>query len=283
VDVRNRGVPRAAQAAADPQVRGRDAREDSGFRSCALARASPSKRTRAQGFRSAPPLKSLVAQRVQGLALGYEDLNDHDHLRADPLLALAVDHPDPQGRERRRGRDRGKALAGKSTLNRLELTPAAADARSRYKKIAYDRKAIERLFVELFLQAHATPPREVVLDLDATEDTYCARGEMENRIKEQQGFLFADRTSAATMRANQLRLWFSSLAYVLVQTRRRLGLPDTDLAQATCQTIRLKLLKIGAQIKVTVRRIWLSLAEGDPLKGLFATVCRRLQALPLRC
>jgi hypothetical protein len=404
-------------------------------------------------------LETLIAQRVHGLALGYEDLNDHDELRADPLLALVVNHPDPLGTQRRKERDRGKALAGKSTLNRLELTPATADAGSRYKKIVYDRKAIEELFVELFLQAHETAPSEILLDLDATddpvhgnqqgrffhgyyreycylplyifcgehllcarlrpanidgaagalklvrriveriraqwpgtriilrgdsgfcrehlmayceenglyyvfglarnsrleaelavemtqaeaqfkatqraarvfkdfvyqtrdswirprrvvgkaeylekgsnprfvvtnlpageqdartlyEDTYCARGEMENRIKEQQLFLFADRTSAATMRANQLRLWFSSVAYVLMHALRRLGLHATELRNATCQTVRLKLLKIGAQIKVTVRKIWVSLAEGYPLKFLFAQVFRRLQALPLRC
>ena len=385
-------------------------------------------------------LETLIAQRVHGLALGYEDLNDHDQLRADPLLALVVNHPDPLGTQRRKERDRGKALAGKSTLNRLELTPAAADAASRYKKIVYDRTAIEALFVELFLQAHQTAPGEIILDLDTTddplhgnqqgrffhgyyreycylplyifcgehllcarqrpanidgaagalkllrciverirarwpatrimlrgdsgfcrehlmayceeqglyyvfglvrncrleaelavemaqaqaqhqatqraarvfkdfmyqtreswncplrvvgkaeylekganprfvvtnlpaseqdaralyEDTYCARGEMENRIKEQL-FLFADRTSTATMRANQLRLWFSSVA------------------TAQCQTIRLKLLKIGAHIKVTVRKVWLSLAEGYPYQTIFAQIYQKLTALPLRC
>jgi hypothetical protein len=404
-------------------------------------------------------VEHLVAQRVFGLALGYEDLNDHDQLRADPLLAVVVNHPDPLGQKRRKASDRGKALASKSTLNRLELTPADANAGSRYKKIVYNRRAIEDLFVELFLQAHDRPPAEIVLDLDATddplhgnqqgrffhgyyggycylplyifcgeqllcarlrpanldgaagalkilkrlvaqlrarwpqvrivlrgdsgfcrehlmawceveghrfvfglarnsrleaelapelaqaaaqfqatkqparvfkdfvyqtreswcrarrvvgkaehlakganprfvvtnlpaaeqdarrlyEDNYCGRGEMENRIKEQQLYLFADRTSAATMRANQLRLWFSSLAYVLTQTLRRLGLQNTEWQNATCQTIRLKLLKIGAQIKVTVRKIWLSLAEGYPWKSLFAEVYRKLQALPLRC
>ena len=105
-------------------------------------------------------LETLLAQRVVGLALGYEDLNDHDQLRADPLLAVVVNHSDPQGTQRHKARDRGKPLAGKSTLNRLELTPATADASSRYKKIVYDRSAIEELFVELFLQAHtARHPR----------------------------------------------------------------------------------------------------------------------------
>ena len=88
------------------------------------------------------------------------------------------------------------------------------------------------------------------------EDFYCARGDMENRIKEQQLDLFADRTSAATMRANQLRLYLSSAAYMLMHALRRLGLRNTDLARAQCGTIRLKLLKIGAQVRLTVRHIW---------------------------
>jgi hypothetical protein len=402
----------------------------------------------------------LAAQRVYGLALGYEDLNDHDQLRADPLFAVLADDADPTGQERRRERDKGKALAGKSTLNRLELTPSDASSASRYKKIVYDGTAIANLFVDIFLQAHAQPPVEIVLDLDATDDplygnqegrfyhgyyreycylplyifcgehllcaklrtadidaaagtleevqrivarvrarwptvrivlrgdsgfcrdeimtwceahgvfyvfglaknsrlrdelapemaqakalfeqtqtaarvfkefmyqtldswscprrtvgkaehlakganprfivtnipaeeqparrlyeeTYCARGEMENRIKEQQLYLFADRTSTATLRANQLRLWFSSVAYVLMHALRRLGLSGTALDKAQCHTIRLKLLKIGAQIKVTVRKVWLSLAEGYPYKELFAHVYWRLQAVvPLRC
>lgn len=94
------------------------------------------------------------------------------------------------------------------------------------------------------------------------EDEYCARGDMENRIKEQQLQLFADRTSAATMRANELHLWFSSVAYTLLLALRRLGLKGAELAKAQCGTIRLKLLKIGAQIRVTVRKVWVSLAEG---------------------
>lgn len=401
-------------------------------------------------------LPDLIAQRVFGLALGCEDLNDHDQLRADPLLAVAINHSDPLGTRRIKARDRGRALAGKSTLNRLELTPATADASSRYTKIVCNRVAIEDLFVGLFLQAHDTPPAEIILDLDATDDPvhgeqqgrffhgyygeccylplyifcgehllcarlrpanidgaagalkilqrivariraqwpetrivlrgdsgfcrehlmacceqnglfflfglarnsrleaelkteleqagelfrqtgkaarvfkdfmcqtrdswcrtrravgkaehlekganprfvvtnlpepdarkvyeeiYCARGEKENRIKEQQLFLFADRTSAGSMRANQLRLWFSSIAYVLMQALRRLALQHTDLARATCQTIRLKLLKIGAQIRVTVRKIWLSFAGGYPLKELFGGLLQCLQALPLR-
>jgi hypothetical protein len=106
---------------------------------------------------------------------------------------------------------------------------------------------------------------------------------MENRIKEQQLYLFADRTSAATMRANQIRLWFSSIAYVLLQSLRRLGLKGTALARAQCHTIRLKLLKIGAQIRVTVRKVWVSLASSSPYADLFAQVYTNLRAVPLRC
>jgi len=404
----------------------------------------------------------LVAQRVFALALGYEDLNDHDTLRLDPLLAIMVGKDDPAGEDRARERDRGKALAGKSTLNRLELTPPGADASSRYKKIVASCSSIEQVFVDLFLQAHPTPPERIVLDLDATDDPihgqqlgrffhgyykhycylplyifcgehllcaklrpsnidasagtvgelqrivptiraawpevkilirgdsgfcrdgimawcerenvgfilglakntrlidllasemqqakelfeqtgaaarvfkdfeyqtldswararrtvgkaehlsggpnprfvvtsesreefdaatlyekqYCARGEMENRIKEQQLYLFADRTSAQTMRANQLRLWFSSMAYTLLAALRRRGLGGTELESARCDTIRLKLLKIGAQVRVTVRKIWLSLSEAYPYRAIFeqvmANLCREAP-MPLRC
>jgi hypothetical protein len=112
----------------------------------------------------------LVAQRVYALALGYEDLIDHDDLRSDPLLATVVGKADPTGTARPRRRDHGKALAGKSTLNRLELTPVGADEGSRYKKITCRTRDVERLFVDLFLQAHARPPERIVLDLDATDD-----------------------------------------------------------------------------------------------------------------
>jgi Transposase DDE domain group 1 len=400
----------------------------------------------------------LVAQRVYGLALGYEDLNDHDELRRDPLLAVLAEKPDPTGGSRARRRDRGKALAGKSTLNRLELTRAVVEDEERYKKISLDLEAVDRLLVEIFLEAYAEPPEEIVLDLDATddplhgnqegrffhgyyghycylplyifsgdhllcarlrpsnidasagcveevartvaqirqawpevgitlradsgfcreelmgwceqnrvdyvlglaknerlkaemveeqeqaaaefqatgqparvfkefryqtreswsrarrvvakaehlekgsnprfvvtslgaerwearelyEDLYCARGEMENRIKEQL-MLFADRTSTAFLRSNQIRLYFSSMAYTLMEALRRLGLKQTDLARAQSSTIRLKLLKIGALIRITVRRVWVSMASGCPYAELFAQVCARLRALPLRC
>jgi len=114
------------------------------------------------------------------------------------------------------------------------------------------------------------------------EELYCARGEMENRIKEQLS-LFADRTSTAWLRSNQIRLYFSSVAYLLIEALRRLGLEGTEWARAQCDTLRLKLLKIGAEIRVTVRKVWISLAEGYAYAALFAQVHARLRLLPLRC
>ena len=126
-------------------------------------------------------------------------------------------------------------------------------------------------------------PREEMEGRPLYEEIYCARGEMENRIKEQQLALFADRTSTAYLRSNQLRLYLSSFAYCLMQSLRRLGLAGTEMAQAQCQTIRLKLLKVGAQIKITVRKVWLHLSAGHPGAALFGTVYRNLQATALRC
>jgi len=393
-------------------------------------------------------VEELVAQRIYGLALGYEDLNDHEELRKDPLLAVLVEKCDP---------DR-EWLAGKSTLNRLELTPSTASAKARYKKIVADHAAVDRLFVDVFLTAHPQAPAQIILDLDATDDPlhgnqegrffhgyyghycylplyifcgefllvarlrpsnidasagsleelqrivkqiravwpqvrilvrgdsgfcreelmvwceaesvdyvlglaknerlkaeikkdlrkakqqyhetgraarffrefyyqtrkswsrrrrvvakaehlekgenprfvvtsltaeewpapalyeelYCARGEMENRIKEQL-MLFADRTSTAYLRSNQLRLYFSSVAYVLLQMLRRLGLAGTALAKAQCATIRLKLLKIGALMRISVRKVWVSLAGGYPYVALFRQVHENLCAVPLKC
>jgi len=386
------------------------------------------------------PVQELVAQRVYALALGYEDLNDHDQLREDPLLGLL------SGKQRL-GEE---ALAGKSTLNRLEL---GGEQPSRYKKIHYREQAIDELLTSIFLEAHAAPPERVVLDLDTTdlelhghqegrffhgyydeycylplyifsgqhllcarlrtadrdaaagsmqevarivqrireawpevqiivradsgfcrdellswcednrvgyvvgfarndklrrmiepqmaeaarqqqqtgrparvfteflyrtttgswsrarrlvakaeqlegkenpryvvtnldadqwparalyEDLYCERGEMENRIKEQLS-LFARRVSAETQRANQLRVYFAAAAYVLLHGLRRLGLKGTELARAQAATIRLRLLKIGAQIRITARKVWLSLASSYPLQPLFAQVWTALR------
>jgi hypothetical protein len=378
---------------------------------------------------------TLVGQRVFGIALGYEDLNDHDVLRHDPVHAVLAGKLEA-------GRKGCAPVAGKSTLNRLEL---GRPEPTRYHKISHDPAAIERLLVDLFLEAHGTPPEEIVLDLDATddpihgeqegrffhgyygnycylplyvfcgkhllasklrrsnidgaagsveemarivtqvrarwprvrivlradsgfarealmawcedndvdylfglarntrlveeiaseladaavestvtgeparrfkdfmwttrdswsrrrrvvgkaehtqgeanprfvvtslgpkradartlyEDLYCARGEMENRIKECQLDLFADRTSAATMRANQLRLWFGSMAYVLISALRRIGLARTRLANATCGSIRLMLFKIGAVVIRSVRRIKLAMASACPYQHEF--------------
>lgn len=399
---------------------------------------------------------SLVAQRVYGLALGYEDLNDHDVLRADSVLALLVGKHDLTGKDRERERDKGRPLAGSSTLNRLELTTPESAAADRYKKIAADPASLDRLLVEVFIESHKQAPREIWLDLDATDDPlhghqegrffhgyyrcycylplyifcgehllcarlrpsnqdgaagsveelarimsqirehwpktriiirgdsgfcreeimrwcedngvgyvvglarnkrlnralgremeqariahertgqaarrfrdfryrtrkswsrerrvvgkaeylpnkanprfvvtnlprhragakrlyeklYCVRGEMENRIKEQQLGLFADRTSTAKMRANQLRLYFSSFAYVLTHGLRRLGLGGTRHARAQCTTIRLKLLKIGARIRITVRKVWLSFSEAYPYASDFAQILANVRRYP---
>ena len=131
--------------------------------------------------------------------------------------------------------------------------------------------ASEARFVVTNLGSQDFPAQQVY------EQLYCARGEMENRIKEQQLYLFADRTSSATMRANQLRLWFSSLAYVILNELRTVGLRGTRMAEATCQTIRLKLLKIGAHIKQSTRRVFFSMASGYPDQDLFHVVLVNLQ------
>ena len=390
-------------------------------------------------------LPSLIKQRVIGLALGYEDLNDHDTLRDDALLAIVSDRE-------------GEQLAGKSTLNRLELTKSTVSVKERYKKLVADTTAMDALLVDLFLDAHEQEPEEIVLDVDATDDplhgaqegrffhgyyrrycylplyifcgehllcarlrtadkdgaagtldelnpiisrirsrwpavriivrgdsgfcreaimiwceenrvdyvlglaknqrlkntletamsqageeheitgeaarrfkdfryqtlkswscerrvvgkaeylskgenprfvvtsigpqeiaakalyetVYCARGDMENRIKEQQLNLFADRTSSQKMRANQLRLYFSSFAYVLIQTFRRMALAGTDMAKAQCGTIRLKLFKIGARIRISVRKVWLSFPENYPYIELFCRIWKNLQPIPIR-
>jgi len=415
-------------------------------------------------------LEQLLAQRIFGIALGYEDLNDHDVLRADPLLATVVGASDPSGQRRRRASDRGKALAGKSTLNRVELRTGDVTKDKGYKKIEVHAERVADFFVTVFLQAHREVPRRIYLDLDATDDPihghqegrffhgyykgycylplyifcgdfllaadlreanidaskgalehverivaqirrrwpgieivlrgdsgfcreelmgwceqhegvfylfglaknsrllaalegemekakirheisekpervfgefvyrthdtwsrarrvigkaehlekganprfvvtslpyydedgrgevviqdarhvyerlYCARGEMENRIKEQQLDLFADRTSATLMKANQLRLWLSSVAYVVLNEIRRVGLEGTKLAEAQCGTIRQKVLKIGARVRVSVRRVAVSLSSAYPYQDLFAHIYRKLMALEsLRC
>jgi hypothetical protein len=400
-------------------------------------------------------VRQLVAQRVYGLCLGYEDLNDHEYLRYDPLFATLCGQADVQGRTRRHETDVGKALAGKATLQRLESAPPESLGLSRYHRIFHDRQRIEAFFVEHFLRHYnaGCQPGQIILDLDATDDPihgsqegrffhgfyntycylplyvfcegyllaallrssnidaslgadseleriitqirtrwpatriivrgdsgfarewlmkwcednrveyvfglarntrlqraigqvmrqarvrffstgkparqfvelryrtrkswsrerrvvakaeyiagkenpryvvtslprkrysakrlyeqlYCARGEMENRIKEQQLYLFADRTSSATMRANQLRLWFSSVAYVLMHELRVRGLHDGELARAQCHTIRSKVLKIGARVVVSTRRIVVHISSGYPYQELFNRALQHIQ------
>ena len=389
-------------------------------------------------------VRGLVGQRVFGIALGYEDLIDHDMLRHDPVMAVL-------GGKLEARRADCAPLAGKSTLNRLELSRAEP---TRYHKISSDAAAIEGLFVDLFLDAHGAPPPQITLDLDATDDPlhgeqegrffhgyydtycylplyvfcgrhllaaklrpanidasagsieevarivarirqrwpnvrillradsgfardalmawcetngvdflfglaknarlnaeietelaaaqeqsqktgkparrfkdftyrtlkswsrarrvvakaewtadkanprfvvtslvreehearhlyeklYCARGEMENRIKECQLDLYADRTSAHTMRANQLRLWFASMAYVLIAGLRRIGLAHTQFARASCGTIRLKLLKIGALVRISVRCIKLAMPSAFPHQAEYLAAYTALTA-----
>lgn len=399
-------------------------------------------------------VEELVGQRVFGLCLGYEDLNDHDDLRSDPLFAALVGKLDPAGMSRRRESDKGKALAGKATLNRFELTPLDADESNRYKKIVYNSDQIDRFFVEMFLDSYERVPDWIVLDADATDDPtygdqegrffhgyynhycylplyifcdghilcsrlrrsnidasagtvkelgrimgqirerwpevkiivrgdsgfcreeimswcegqrevyyllgiaknnrlvrrigkalmkarkkylqrkesarlyrvfkyrtleswsrkrtvvgkaehlakgpnprfivtnlpqdfaygkelyekyYCARGDMENRIKEQQLWLFAGRTSTELMRSNQLRLYFSSVAYVLMSELRRVGLKGTQMEKAQVETIRNKLFKIGALVKISVRRVYIMLSSSYPHSGLFKTVLSNIK------
>jgi hypothetical protein len=124
------------------------------------------------------------------------------------------------------------------------------------------------------------PPEEVD-GRTLYERDYCARGDMENRIKEQQLDLFAARTSTATMRGNQIRLYFASFAYVLMCALRRLGLKDTELARAQCGTIRLKLLKIGTRLRISVRKVWLSFSESYPYAQQFRQVLENLRKVPL--
>ena len=124
-------------------------------------------------------VEELVTQRVLGPALGYEDLNDHDTLRRDALLAAVVGKADPTGASRVRAADRGSALAGKSTLNRLELAGPGAET-DRYKKVSYDAAALDALLVDLFIEVHPRPPVRIVLDVDATDDPL--HGQQEGRF-----------------------------------------------------------------------------------------------------
>ena len=169
-------------------------------------------------------------------------------------------------------------LTGKSARRFKDFTYATRDSWSRSRRVIGKAEHLDK----------GSNPRFVVSSLNATEvdgktlyeRVYCARGEMENRIKECQLDLFADRASTQTMAANQLRLWFSAFAYVLLSALRRIALPDTELAQATCGTIRLKLLKLGARVTVSVRRIRIAIASACPYRAEFALAHARLRAPP---
>jgi hypothetical protein len=188
-------------------------------------------------------------------------------------------------------------ITAEQEQSRLEFertkAPARVFAELRYRTLDSWSRA-RRVVAKAEHLAKGANPRFVVTSLGAEvraakplyEEDYCGRGEAENRIKEQQLHLFADRTSARTMRANQIRLFFSSIAYVLMNALRRLGLTGTDLAEAQCQTIRLKLLKIGALVRVTVRKVWVQLASSCPSAEVFRQVHAKLARLSpqvLRC
>ena len=192
-------------------------------------------------------VRSMLAQRVFAVAMGYEDGNDHQDLRNDSLLQLVADGDV----------DSGRPLASPPTLCRLENGVRRAALAS-----------LSEVFVEQFIASHDRPPEEIVLDFDATDDP--VHGEQEGRFfhgfYDHYGFL-----------ANQFRLLLSSAAYVLVEALRRLGLRSTELAKAQAGTIRVKLLKIGARITCSVRRVVLHLASGYPLQQLFRSVAERLR------
>jgi hypothetical protein len=182
-------------------------------------------------------------------------------------------------------KERGEAKAqyqetGRAARLFKELVYQTRESWSRARRVVAKAEHLEK----------GENPRFVVTSLSGEqwpapalyEELYCGRGDMENRIKEQ-FMLFSDRTSTHYLRSNQLRLYFSSIAYVLMQMLRRLGLAGTELAQAQCSTIRLKLLKIGAVIRITVRKVWVSLAGGYPYAELFQQIHAQLLAVPLKC
>ena len=188
-----------------------------------------------------------------------------------------------------------KRILGKELHEAKQQFEASGNAARVYKDFRYQTRKSwsreRRVIGKAEHLAKGANPRFVVTSLsedsyDAAtlyEREYCARGEMENRIKEQQLYLFADRTSAHTMRANQLRLYLSSVAYMLFVAVRRWGLAGTELENAQCSTIRQKLLKIGAQIRITVRKVWVSLSQSYPYADLFWRIYGRLRSQPLRC
>jgi len=226
-------------------------------------------------------VNELISQRVYGLALGYEDLNDHDQLRYDPLLAVMVGKRDPTALKaeivdelemaKRQYHETGCAARVFKDF-KYQTLKSWSQRRRVIAKAEHLRKGANPRFVVTSLAKTQFDAREVY------EQQYCARGDMENRIKEQQLQLFSDRTSCSTMRANELRMWFSAVAYTLTIALRRLGLQNTDLQKAQPETIRLKLFKIGAQIRVTVRKVWIALAESYPYQHLFEAAWANLKS-----
>jgi len=230
--------------------------------------------------------KTLLAQRIFGIALGCEDLNDHQTLRHDPLLQIVTE----------RGVQADEPLTAPPTLYRLEklcgvlVSQAEAQFQLTHQK--------QRIFGELTYAAQTWDrPRRVIVKAERLtqgpntrfivtnlagapqalyDDIYCQRGDRENRIKERQLGPFADRTSCHDFGAHQFPVLLSAAAYVLLENLRRLGLAGTELAAAQVSTIRRKLLKIGAGVICSVRRIVWHLAGGYPLQQLFASVLARL-------
>ena len=277
------------------------------------------------------PVETMVMQRVVGIALGYEDLNDHDLLAAKLRrsnidgAAGSVEEVARIGAQIRRRWPRTRILLrgdsgftretlmawceanrvdyvfGLARNDRLEkaiipelITATIESIRTGrtarcFKDFSYttlDSWSRERRVIgKAEVTGGEANPRFVVTSLKRSEagarhlyeKTYCARGDMENRIKECQLDLFADRTSTATMQANQLRLWFASMAYVLLCALRRIGLAHSQFADATCGTIRLKLLKLGALVRVSVRRIKIAMASACPWQDEFALAHVRLR------
>jgi Txe/YoeB family toxin of Txe-Axe toxin-antitoxin module len=167
------------------------------------------------------------------------------------------------------------AYSGRAARRFMQFSYRTRNSWSRARRVVGKAEYMDKGENPRFVVTNLSPQEYEAQEL--YEKLYCARGEMENRIKEQQLYLFADRTSSATMRANQLRLWFSSLAYVILNELRSVGLRGTRMAEATCQSIRLKLLKIGAHVKVSVRRVVFSMASGYPDQDLFRSVLSNLQ------
>ena len=184
-----------------------------------------------------------------------------------------------------------KALIGEETVEARRLHEARGEPVRLFRELRYRTHKSwsweRRVVAKVEHPSRGENPRFIVTSIPVEqwegqslyEQGYCARGEMENRIKEQQLNLFADRTSSHQMRANQLRLYFASFAYVLMHTLRRVGLSGTELARAQCGTIREKVLKVGAQIRITVGKVWVSMSQSYPRRELFAVALARLEAL----